>query len=72
MCSVVSRFFVIPWTAARQAPLSIEFLRQENWSGLSYHYHLRNEKKKKERKKIKSVPEHIRKMDLKKIFQNSP
>ena len=23
-----------PWTAARQAPLSVEFSRQEYWSGL--------------------------------------
>ena len=26
--------FVIPWTKARQAPLSMEFSRQEYWSGL--------------------------------------
>ena len=26
--------FAIPWTAAFQAPLSMEFLRQEYWSGL--------------------------------------
>ena len=26
--------FVIPWTVAHQAPLSIEFPRQEYWSGL--------------------------------------
>ena len=25
---------VTPWTAARQPPLSIEFSRQEHWSGL--------------------------------------
>ena len=25
---------VTPWTAARQAPLSLEFSRQEHWSGL--------------------------------------
>ena len=25
--------FVTPWTAARQAPLSMEFLRQANWNG---------------------------------------
>ena len=36
VCSVVSQFFVIPWTVARQAPLSIEFLRQENLSGLPF------------------------------------
>jgi len=28
------RLFVIPWMAARQAPLSMEFPRQEYWSGL--------------------------------------
>ena len=28
------RLFVIPWTAAHQAPLSMEFSRQEHWSGL--------------------------------------
>ena len=28
------RFFAIPWTVAHQAPLPIEFSRQEYWSGL--------------------------------------
>ena len=28
------RFFVTPWTVARQAPLSMGFSRQEYWSGL--------------------------------------
>ena len=28
------RLFVTPWTAARQSPLSMEFSRQEYWSGL--------------------------------------
>ena len=28
--------FSTPWTAARQAPLSMEFYRQEYWSGLSF------------------------------------
>ena len=28
------RLFVTPWTAARQAPLSLGFSRQEYWSGL--------------------------------------
>ena len=28
------RLFVTPWTTACQAPLSIEFSRQEYWSGL--------------------------------------
>ena len=27
-------FFVTPWTVAHQAPLSMEFSRQEYWSGL--------------------------------------
>ena len=27
---------VIPWTIARQAPLSMGFSRQEHWSGLPY------------------------------------
>ena len=30
------RLFVTPWTAARQAPLSVEFFRQEYWSGLPF------------------------------------
>ena len=33
--SVVSDF-VTPWTIARQAPLSMEFSRQEYWRGLSF------------------------------------
>ena len=28
--------FVTPWTAARQAPLSMEFHRQEYWGGLPF------------------------------------
>ena len=28
------RLFVTPWTVACQAPLSMEFSRQESWSGL--------------------------------------
>ena len=28
--------FVTPWTVARQAPLSMEFCRQEYWSGLPF------------------------------------
>ena len=28
---------VTPWTAAHQAPQSMEFSRQEYWSGLSFH-----------------------------------
>ena len=30
------RFFVTPWTVARQAPLSMRFPRQEHWSGLPF------------------------------------
>ena len=30
------RLFVTPWTVARQAPLSMEFFRQEYWSGLPF------------------------------------
>ena len=28
------QLFATPWTAARQAPLSMEFSRQEYWNGL--------------------------------------
>ena len=28
--------FAIPWTVAGQAPLSVEFSRQEYWSGLPF------------------------------------
>ena len=35
--SVVSdSLFVTSWTAARQTPLSVEFSRQEYWSGLPF------------------------------------
>ena len=30
------QLFVTPWTVAHQAPLSMEFSRQEYWSGLSF------------------------------------
>ena len=30
--------FAIPWTVACQAPLSMKYSRQENWSGLSFPY----------------------------------
>ena len=30
------RLFVTPWTAARQAPPSMGFSRQESWSGLPF------------------------------------
>ena len=33
-CSVMSQLFATPWTGACQAPLSMEFSRQEYWSGL--------------------------------------
>ena len=35
-CQVVSKSFATPWTVARQAPLSMQFLRQEYWSGLLF------------------------------------
>ena len=35
-CYVVSNYFTTPWTVARQAPLSMEFPRQEYWSGLPF------------------------------------
>ena len=35
-CSVVSNCFVAPWTVASQAPLSMEFSRQEYWSGVPF------------------------------------
>ena len=34
--SVVLRLFATPWTVALQAPLSMEFSRQEYWSGLPF------------------------------------
>ena len=30
------RLFVTPWTVAYQVPLSMEFSRQEYWSGLPF------------------------------------
>ena len=30
------QLFVIPWTVGHQAPLSMEFSRQEYWSGLPF------------------------------------
>ena len=37
-CCVISlvQLFVTPWAVARQAPLSMEFSRQECWSGLPF------------------------------------
>ena len=42
-CCMLSHFsgvqlFVSPWTVACQAPLSIEFSRQEHWSGLPFSF----------------------------------
>ena len=34
--SLRTQLFVTPWTVARQAPLSMEFSRQEDWSGLPF------------------------------------
>ena len=34
LCHVL--LFVTPWTVACQAPLSMEFYRQEHWSGLPF------------------------------------
>ena len=34
-CSVV-RLFATPWTVGLQAPLSVEFSRQEYWRGLPF------------------------------------
>ena len=34
LCCV--QLFAIPWTVARQAPLSMGFSRQEYWSGLPF------------------------------------
>ena len=33
------QFFAIPWTVARQTPLSMGFPRQEYWSGLHFLLH---------------------------------
>ena len=30
------QLFATPWTVAHQAPLSVEFSKQENWSGLPF------------------------------------
>ena len=35
-CYVLSSCFVTPWTVAHQAPLSMEFSRQEFWNGLPF------------------------------------
>ena len=38
VCAVLSRarLFATPWAVAHQAPLSMEFSRQEYWSGLPF------------------------------------
>ena len=38
LCQSLShvRLFVIPWTLAHQAPLSMGFSRQEYWSGVPF------------------------------------
>ena len=35
VCKLLSyvRLFATPWTVAHQAPLSMEYFRQEYWSG---------------------------------------
>ena len=35
-CSVVSSSLLPPWTVAHQAPLPMQFSRQEYWSGLPF------------------------------------
>ena len=30
------RLFAVPWTVARQLPLSVEYCRHEYWSGLPF------------------------------------
>ena len=35
-CQVVSDSFVIPWTVACQAPLTVRFSKQAYWSGLHF------------------------------------
>ena len=36
VCSVIVQLFVIAWTVACQASLSMEFSRQEYWGGLPF------------------------------------
>ena len=36
MCVLVASDSATPWTATRQAPLSMGFFRQEYWSGLPF------------------------------------
>ena len=36
VCSVIPNSFAIPWSGPCQAPLIMEFSRQEYWSGLPF------------------------------------
>ena len=36
ICSSHVQLFETPWTVVHQAPLSMEFSRQEYWNGLSF------------------------------------
>ena len=36
ICFSRVQLFAVPWTVARQAPLSMGFSRQEYWSGLPF------------------------------------
>ena len=36
VCSVRTCSFMTPWTVACQAPLSMEFFRQDYWSGVPF------------------------------------
>ena len=36
VCAQLCQTLSTPWTAAHQAPLSMEFSRQETWSGLPF------------------------------------
>ena len=36
MCVSRVQLFVTPWTVARQVPLSMDFSREEYWSGLPF------------------------------------
>ena len=49
MCSVAQLCLTLatPWTVARQDPLSMEFSRQESWSGLPFPFPYKLRKKKK-------------------------
>ena len=53
------RLFVTPWTAARQAPLSMGFSRQQYWSGLPFPSPMHES----EKSVIPSCPTHSDPMD---------